>query len=439
MKNVLVLGAGMVSRPLVRDLLIRQGHRVTVADVDLARARSVIQGHPNGIAERLDASNKGLLGKLMEGTDIAVSMLPPRMHSLVAELSIDNGSHLVTASYAGNTKAFDQPARDKELIILNEMGLDPGIDHFSAMRIIEEVTANGGKITGFSSYCGGLPAPEANNALGYKFSWSPRGVFDAMRNSATFMRDGQVVTMPNEQLFSSPSQHPIEGVGLLEGYPNRDSLGYIKAYGLNAIQNMLRGTLRVAGWCAFWDKVAKTGILQEAPIDLNGQSYAGLTKELIGADPAENVTAAFARYLGVDPASIMIEQARELGLFEETPIPAGTKTPVDALSTIAQERMQFRAGERDMSVLQHTFLAAYNDRRKKITSTLIDFGVPGRDSSMSRLVGLTAAVGVQLVAENKVLGRGSLIPTTPDIYKPALAILGTLGVEMKETVEDVKS
>jgi saccharopine dehydrogenase-like NADP-dependent oxidoreductase len=405
--------------------------------MDPSRALAVVQGHPNGTVARLDASNKELVGKLMQGMDITVSMLPPRMHGLIADLAIANGSHLVTASYAGNTKDFDLQARDKGLIILNEMGLDPGIDHFSAMRIIQEVKADGGKVTGFSSYCGGLPAPEANNALGYKFSWSPRGVFDAMRNSATFMRDGQIITLPNERLFSNPSRHPIAGVGLLEGYPNRDSLGYIGAYGLDSIQNMLRGTLRVADWCAFWDKVAKTGILQETAMDLSGRSYADLTRKLIGADSSANIEAAFAGFLGVEESSKMLDQARELGLFEKTAIPSGVKTPVDALSLIAQERMQYQPGERDMSVLQHTFLADYGNRRKKITSTLLDFGVPGGDSSMSRLVGLTAAVGVQLVAENKVLNRGSLIPTTADIYEPALAILETLGIQMKETAEEI--
>lgn len=450
MKRVLVLGAGMVSRPLVRHLLEKQGHQVTLGDRNLMQVQSVIGSHPNGTAVQVEATDIEALKRLVRKANIAVSILPPtskdgtvNFHANVAGACVAEGVPLVTSSYADNTAGSAEAAQSSKVIILNEMGLDPGIDHFSAMRIIRDARARGEEIISFTSFCGGLPAPETANTLGYKFSWSPAGVFKAMLNDAIFLRDGERTTIRNAQLFANPSQHPIDGIEALEGYPNRNSLQYLSAYGLEGIRDMQRGTLRMQNWCAFWDRVAKLGVISNVPMDLSGLSYANLTRRLMQTSGGNGIEAEFARHLKIREDAKIIVQARELGLFEDELIPAtdsdgdSIQTPLAALALIAQKRMKYAPGERDMSVMQHVFLTRNGSRRRRITSTLLEFGDPNGDSSMSRLVGLTAAIGVKLIAEGKIEGRGSLIPTTPDIYEPALAELAALGIRMQEKVEEV--
>jgi len=435
MKKILVLGAGLVAGPLVKYLLDQPGFSVVVADVEVARARKLVAGHPRGQAELLDISDKAALAAAIGRADLVVSMVPYTFHPVVASLAIEQGKNMVTASYVSPAmRELDARAREKGVLLLNELGLDPGIDHMEAMRIIHEVHDSGGQVHAFTSYCGGLPAPEANNnPFGYKFSWSPRGVLLASKNSARFLKDGQVVSIPAEDLFAKPEIVPISGLGAFEGYPNRDSVPYRDIYGIPEARSIFRGTLRYTGWCATLKKMVELGLLDDTPKDRTGLTFLGLMRELSRSTPDEDLYAAIARRLDLDTGSKIISKLEWLGLFEERKLPAERGSALDNLAVLMIEKLAYAVGERDMIVLQHEFLVrTESGRSERVVSTLIDYGVPGGDSSMSRTVGLPAAIAARLVCEGKIRMTGVQVPVHPDIYGPILEELGRLGVHFVE-------
>jgi saccharopine dehydrogenase (NADP+, L-glutamate forming) len=436
MKKVLVLGAGLVARPLVQYLLALEDFSVVVADVEFARAEKLVAGHPRGRAENLDISKREALSAAIGRADLVVSMVPYTFHPLVAELAIAQGKHVVTASYVSPAmREFDAAARAKGVILLNELGLDPGIDHMEAMRVIHEVHDSGGRVAGFTSWCGGLPAPEANtNPFGYKFSWSPRGVLLASKNSAKYLKDGRVVSIPAADLFASPQIIPIPGLGEFEGYPNRDSVPYRETYGIPEALTVFRGTLRYAGWCETLRKMVQLGLLDDAPKDRSGAaSFLDLMKELTQTGPGADVRAAVAAKLELASGSAILDRMDWLGLFEASPLPLANGSALDNLSALMVEKLKYEAGERDMIVLQHEFLVTTaSGRSERIVSTLVDYGVPGGDSSMSRTVGLPAAIGARLVLEGKIAVTGVQVPVRPEIYEPVLRELEAYGVRFRE-------
>ena len=251
MKTVLVLGAGLVTRPLVRYLLDQPDFKVIVASRTVSKAEKLIDGHPRGEAKTLLVQDEDHLKDLISGADLVISLVPWTYHPVVAKHCLELEKHLITTSYVKEAmQALDQQVKDKNLLFLNEIGLDPGIDHMSAMKIIHGVEERGGRIVSFFSYCGGLPAPEANtHPFGYKFSWSPRGVVLAGKNTGRYLKDGQGIDVPSQDLFAHTWTLEIENIGQLVAYPNRDSIPYIKTYGLKDAKSMFRGTLRNPGWC----------------------------------------------------------------------------------------------------------------------------------------------------------------------------------------------
>jgi saccharopine dehydrogenase (NADP+, L-glutamate forming) len=436
MKKILVIGAGLVAGPLVKYLLDRTGHSIVVADIEVERARRLVAGRPRGEAKSLSIDDRTALRTEIGRADLVVSMVPYTFHPTIAAAAVEAGKHMVTASYVSPAmREFDGRAREKGVIILNELGLDPGIDHMEAMRIIHEIHGSGGRVLSFTSYCGGLPAPEANtNPFGYKFSWSPRGVLLASKNSAKYLRDGRLVTIPAEKLFADPETISMPGLADFEGYPNRDSVSYQEIYGIPEADNIMRGTLRYPGWCRTMMKVGQLGLLEEAPArDWTGKRYRDLTAELAGAGTGEDLKAAVARRLGLDTASDIIGRLEWLGLFSDDPIPVAKGSAFDILAARMVERLQYAEGERDMVILQHVFVAVSREgRRERVTSTLVDFGIPHGDSSMSRTVGLPAAIGARLVLEGRIAETGVRVPVTADIYDPILDELATLGIRFKE-------
>ena len=318
MKKVLVLGAGLVARPLVDYLLGLEDFSVVVADVDFARAEKLVAGHPRGRAEHIDISKREALAAAIGRADLVVSMVPYTFHPLVAELAIEQGRHMVTASYVSPAmREYDARAREKGVLLLNELGLDPGIDHMEAMRVIHEVHDAGGRVLGFTSWCGGLPAPEANtNPFGYKFSWSPRGVLLASKNSAKYLKDGRIVSIPAADLFAGPEIIRVPGLGEFEGYPNRDSVSYRETYGIPEALTVFRGTLRFAGWCETLRKMVELGLLDDAPKDRSGATFLDLMRELSQAGPGDDVRRAVAARLGLASGSAVLSAMDWLGLFE---------------------------------------------------------------------------------------------------------------------------
>ncbi len=441
MKKVLVLGAGLVARPLVRYLLDQPDFKVTVASRTVSKAEALIGAHPDGTALPLLADETEKLEGLIGEHDLAISLLPAPLHPVVAELCIRHKRHMVTTSYVSpRMKSFDQAARDAGVMLLNEIGVDPGIDHMSAMRIIHDVERRGGKVVSFKSYCGGLPAPEANdNPWGYKFSWSPRAVCTAGKNSARFREGGKLVEIPGPELFACNHPLEVEGIGTLEAYPNRDSLGYIDLYGLDGIDTMFRGTLRYPGWCRCLKAVVDLGLLDETPVTYPaGMTWGQWMARMIGADSTANLRKAVAERVGLDAEDDALGRLEWLGLFSDEPLPIVEKetTALDVLAARMAEKMPYRPGERDMIVLLHRFVAELPGAKKEhISSTLIEYGQPDGDSAMARTVSLPAAVGAKLILTGAIRDTGVHIPVRPEIYNPVLDELESMGIRCVEKTE----
>ena len=446
MKKVLLLGAGLVARPLVRYLLEEAGVQLTIASRTVSKADALAAGHANATTCTLLANETDKLGQLIGEHDLSISLLPAPLHPVVAEFCIKNRKHMVTTSYVSpEMQALDGPAKEAGVLVLNEVGVDPGIDHMSAMRVIDDVRGRGGKVTHFKSYCGGLPAPEANtNPWGYKFSWSPRAVCTAGKNSARYRMNGQLVDIPGPELFTDSGHGMrVEGIGELEAYPNRDSLGYIDTYDLEGIRTMFRGTFRYPGWCETLKAVVDLGLLDETPATYPaGTTYAGWLAKLLKSPATDGVRAAVAAQLGLDIDSAILDRFEWLGLLgnEELAITDRETTPLDVLAKRMEQKMMYAPGERDMIVMCHQFVAEFSDApTEHITSTLIDFGQPNGDSSMARTVSLPAAVAARLVVTGKIAKTGVHIPVEPDIYNPVLDELAAMEIECKERSEAVRS
>jgi saccharopine dehydrogenase (NADP+, L-glutamate forming)/spermidine synthase len=367
-------------------------------------------------------------------------MVPYAFHTLVARFCIEFKKHMVTTSYVSEEmKALDGEAKKAGILILNEIGVDPGIDHMEAMRIIHGVEAKGGEITGFTSYCGGLPAPEANtNPWGYKFSWSPIGVLLAGKNSAKYIKDGELVEIPAAELFDNYVIWPIEGLGDFEGYPNRDSVPYIDLYGIQSTKTMFRGTLRNIGWCSTLKKVADIGLLDKEEKDWTGYTYESFMRALMDNPEEPDIRKALAAFLDLEEDSEVLDRFEWLSLLSNESVPVEKGGAIDILAARMIEKMSLAEGERDMILLQHTFESAYPEgNRERITSTLIDYGIPHGDSAMSRTVGLPPAIGTKLILEGKINKSGVFIPVEPDIYIPVLQELKDLNIEFSEKKESL--
>jgi len=444
-KKILVLGAGLTARPLIHHLLEQTEHELVCADIEYDKASKLVQGYSRGHATTLNVADKPSLDGLVKDCDMTVSLLPFTLHVSVAELCIRHRKHLVTTSYVSDAmRALDKPAREAGILILNEIGLDPGIDHMSAMRVIDKVTRKGGKVTSFRSYCGGLPAPDSNdNPMGYKFSWSPRGVLMAGRNNSRYMESGKIIEIPGPELFKHHWYLNVPNYWAFEAYPNRDSMPYIELYGLKHARTMFRGTLRNPGWCQFWYKMARLGWLDDRPReDLKGKTWSQVFRPMVpgNGDLLDDLCAHWDVPLDADE----IRRIKWLGLASDEKTPEGPNNLLDLLCAhlIVKLEFKFEEGERDMVVLFHEFEADFEadtpGKKEYITSTLVEFGIPKGDSAMSRTVTLPAAIAVRNILNgnfNKLTGVH--IPVLPEIYNPVLDALETLKIKCVEAFKSV--
>ena len=442
MANILILGAGLVAKPLVNYLLSQDDFHVTVASRTVSKAVKLIDNHPRGTALELNLKKIEDLDRLVPEADVVISMVPYAFHVAVAEYCLKYRKHMVTTSYVSEAmRNLDRQALDAGILILNEIGLDPGIDHMSAMKIINDVKDRGGSVTRFYSYCGGLPAPEANtNPLGYKFSWSPRGVILAGRNNAQFQEDGALREIPSSDLFLTTHQITVEGIGDLEVYPNRDSIQYIELYGLEGIDSIFRGTLRNIGWCETWKKMVDLGLLVDtAEEGLKDLTIGGYVRSFVKGPDTGDLKKDLASYLNLSEDSHVLDKFEWLGFLGDDPMPIDEGSGIDFLEAHLLAKLAYEPRERDMIVLHHRFTAAFGETGKKeaITSTLIDFGIPGGDSSMSRTVGLPAAIAARLIAEGKIEARGVHIPVIPEVYEPVLEELGNQNISFRESTREL--
>jgi saccharopine dehydrogenase-like NADP-dependent oxidoreductase len=434
-KKILVFGAGLVSRPGVRYLLSNKNLIVTVASRTVSKAEKLVEGFDNGIAQQILVDNLEAVEELIKENDIIISLLPWVHHLKVANLCLKHNKHMATTSYVSEgMKKLDEEAKNKGLLFLNEIGVDPGIDHMSAMKIIDEVHDEGGKILHFYSYCGGLPAPEDNdNPYGYKFSWSPKGVVLASGNPAKYLENGEIIEIEGKDLFLNKRLDEIEGLGTFEVYPNRDSMPYQDLYGLKDTQTVMRGTYRNIGWCDTLKKIVDLGLIDETPKDnLKGVTYKQMMAGLVGASESDDVIEKTAAKVGLAKDDEVIKRLEWLGLFNDEPVP-DYDNYLDILSERLQEKLYYKEGERDMLILRHKFIVENKDKsRDMITSTMVDFGIPNGDTSMARTVSLPLAIGVKLMAEGKINLTGVHIATKKEIYEPALKELEKLNIKMVE-------
>ncbi len=435
-KKILLLGAGLVTKPLVDYLLNVPGFRLTIATRTVSKAEAMIQNHPQGVARSLNINDEAALENEIKQHDLTISLLPAAMHPIAARFCLKHKKHLVTTSYVSPVmKEFHKEALANGLLFLNELGLDPGIDHMSAMRIIHDVQSKGGNVSGFRSYCGGLPAPEANtNPLGYKFSWAPRGVIIASTNSARFLWDGTLKGIPGKELFTQ--NHPLEVGGMtFEAYPNRDSIPYHELYGLNEIRTMFRGTLRYPGWSKTMKTLVDIGYLDLTERQFQVTTYDGLLRQLIGTSN-KDLRAAVAEKMNLPIDHFVLDRMEWLGLMSPDPLPKGINNTLDMFAEKCFEKLQYAPGERDLIVLHHIFDVELNGKHQTMTSTLIDYGIPNGDTAMARTVSIPAAIGTRLILQDKINLRGVLIPVNPEIYNPILDELEELGIRCVEKTLD---
>jgi len=436
MKRVLVLGAGLVSRPLVRDLAGSPDVRLTVGDLDRAKAAAVLEGHERGLAVSLSSDDDAGLARHVADADLVVSLLPFSLHVKVAKVAIAHRVPLITTSYVSpEMRALDRAAREAGVLVLNEMGLDPGLDHMSAMREIGKIRDEGSRLVSFRSCCGGLPAPEANtNPWGYKFSWSPRGVLAAGRNAARWLEDGRIVDVPGAELFTHVAPYDVPEVGRLEVYPNRNAVEYVALYGIDGVQTMFRGTLRYPGWCETLSAVARLGLLDDTPRAWRAGTTYEEFMEAFAAPGSGPVADRVAARLGLAPDGEVMRRLVWAGLFSGRPLGATTVAPIDALSTLLAGSMAYAEGERDMIVLRHEFGVTDAAGRPGVrTSTLVAFGEQGGDSAMARTVSLPAAAAARLILEGRIPSTGVRIPVDPEVFEPVLAALEPRGIVFRET------
>lgn len=443
MKKVLVLGAGMVSRPMIRYLLQQGDMEVTMASRTVSKAEGIINGHERGRSRELDVSKEGateVLDGMIREHDLTVSLLPYVYHVQVAKHCIKNGKDMVTTSYISpDMRELDREAREANILILNECGVDPGIDHMSAMRVIHQVEERGGRVLSFRSSTGALPAHEANNnPFGYKFSWAPRGVLLACKNPARWLEQGKEVNVPGEELFEHYYIQDVPGIGSFENYPNRNAIPYKELYGLEHAHTVYRGTFRMTGWCETIRKLVSMGWLSEKKVPgFEGKTYGDLTRTMIDAGPNEDLEQAVANYLGIDTYSAVIKRLKWLGLFGERKLPEKKNDPLDYLNVITLDKMALGKDERDMILMVHQFLAEVEGKKENITSTLISYGEPGADSAIARTVSLPAAMAVKNILNGKIDEKGVHIPIRSNIYGSILKELEGIGIKFRERTERI--
>ncbi len=428
MKQVAILGAGLVTKPLADYLIDRGGYRVVMATRTVSKAEAIIAGRPLGraVAWTVDQSDK--LDELVREVDLVVSMIPPTLHIPVARACLRHKKPMVTTSYVSpQMQALDREAKERGVLLLNELGEDPGLDHMGAMQMIDRVRSEGGRVTALTSYGAGLPSFEHNrNPWGYKFSWSPRGVMLAARTPAAYLRDGERVEVPGDRLFEHHWLVDIPGVGTFETYPNRDSVRYRPHFGIAEDGSLYRGILRFTGYCHTMRALIALDLLAGEKVrDLAGMSCRRFTASLLGRDEAG--AADVAAHLGQEPNSDVIKRLGWLGLFDRRPVPVGRGANVDVLVALMLEKMSYGPEERDMILVHDEIVAEIGGRRERRTSTLRVEGIPGGDTAMSRAVSLPAAIASRRILEGELELTGVRMPMLPEVYRPVLAELEEYG------------
>ena len=441
MNSVLIIGAGLSSGALI-DYVLRKaaekGWVVIVADSDLQKAEAKVASHPNGRAVWLDVLKTNDRRELIARADVVVSLMPAHLHLEVAYDCIKLKKHLITASYVSQEMfALADEARERGLIFMGEMGLDPGIDHMSAMRAIDTIKGQGGAIRSFHSYTGGLVAPESDdNPWHYKVTWNPRNVVLAGQGTAQFLEDGKLRYIPYHRLFKEHRKLEIPGAGQYEAYANRDSLLYRERYGIADIPNILRGTIRHKGFCESWDALIQIGLTDAGfPILHSGEiSFYELLDAYVGKYQGGSLKERVAQMLGQAPDSEVMRNLEWLGLFRKKKIRLPNATPALILEHVIREKWVLNPNDRDMILMYHELEYELDGKSYGFKSTMQLKGNHAADTAMAQTVGLPMGIFVRMVMEGNIQARGVQIPVMKEVYDPVLKELEEYGIVFHEEV-----
>ncbi len=441
MKNILVLGSGQSASFLVSQLLkdaVAEDFSVTVGDVDIESAKAAVGGHPRGATLQLDINDAELRAAEIKRSNIVVNMLPAAFQNLVAWDCVNHGRDMMSVSYRDQaTRDLDQDAKRQGILLLSEMGLDPGIDHMSAMALIRGVEGDGGRIVAFRSYGSGIPAPgQPDNPLRYALTWDARNVVMAGESGAQYMEGHRIKIVPSHHVFAHTWPCDVEGVGMLEAYANRDSLSYMKSFGLEHVQTMIRGTLRYPGWSETWGQIVNLGLPNETMRipNLSERSYAEVIEMFLPLDlRGVSLERRVAHFLRINPTGNIMEKLRWLGLFSNEFTGCQGDTACDMMVHLLQQKLALGPEMRDLVLLVHELDVEYPDRPdERITSTFAVEGEPGGFSAMSKTVGLPVAIATVLKLRGDLSLTGSLIPTHPAIYESILPGIESAGLRFTE-------
>jgi saccharopine dehydrogenase-like NADP-dependent oxidoreductase len=441
MRKILVIGAGKSASFLIKYLLDKstsENLHIIIGDVNIQHAKKLIGNHENAQAIVLDVFDKQSREQAVENADIVVSMLPARFHIEVAKDCITFGKHMVTASYISDEmQALDNSAKEKGLVFMNEIGVDPGIDHMSAMQVIDRIREKGGKMILFESFCGGLVAPESDNNLwNYKFTWNPRNVVVAGQGgSAKFLQEGTYKYIPYNRLFRRTEFLEVDGYGRFEVYANRDSLKYQSVYGLDNVKTLYRGTMRRVGFSRAWNMFVKLGMTDDSYTidDSENMSYRDFVNAFLPYSHTDSVELKFRYQLKIEQDDLIWDKLLELDIFSsEKRVELVRATPAQILQKILMDSWTLAEDDKDMLVMYHKFGYELHGEKHQIDATMVSVGDDQTYTAMAKTVGLPVAIATLAILNGKITTPGVQLPITKEVYEPILKELETFGITFHE-------
>lgn len=441
MRNILIIGAGQSASSLIRYLLDKSEAEklfITIGDLSLESAKKFIDGHPNAKGIELDVFDEEQRRKVVQESDIVISMLPARFHIKVAEDCITYSKHLVTPSYISKEmEALDADAKAKGLVFMNEIGLDPGIDHMSAMQVIDRIRNKGGKMLLFESFCGGLIAPESDNNLwNYKFTWNPRNVVLAGQGGAAeFIQEGQFKYIPYHRLFRRTEFIMIDDYGKFEVYANRNSLKYQSIYGLDDILTLYRGTIRRVGFSKAWNMFVQLGMTDDTYTipDSENLTYRDFVNLFLAYSPTDSVELKLRYALMIEQDDLMWEKLEDLDIFTtEKTIGIKNATPAMALQRILEDKWALEPEDKDMIVMYHKFGYELDGEKQQIDSYMTLEGEDQSHTAMALTVGLPVAIAALKILNGDITTPGVQLPIAKEVYEPILKELQEYGIKFHE-------
>jgi len=441
MRKVLIIGSGKSSSYLIKYLLDKSKKEslfITIADKDITNAKILLNNHSSSKAVELDVFDDDSREKEIINSDIVISMLPASFHIMIAKDCINHSKNMLTASYISDEMlALNEQAVSKGIVIMNEIGLDPGIDHMSAMKVIDQIKEKGGKVILFESFTGGLIAPESDNNLwNYKFTWNPRNVVLAGQGSpAKFIQEGSYKYIPYSKLFRRTEELKIENHGSFEAYANRDSLKYREIYGLKDIKTLYRGTIRKVGFSEAWDVFVQLGITDDSYTIKKSENmkFSEFINLFLPYHPTDSIELKLSQLLKISQNDLIWDKLLELDIFStQKTITLKNASPAQILEFILSESWSLEVNDKDMIVMCHKFGYELNNKKYQIESNMICTGKDQTYTAMAKTVGLPLAIATVAILNSEIKAIGVQLPINKNIYNPILKELQDYGIEFKE-------